>query len=215
MTESLIAKKVQEFFSRFSSHTYKKGQALLSPGDQKSQIYYLQSGHVRQYILTPEGQEVTVNIYKPGTFFPMALMSPSYSHAYTFVAIDDVAVYIAPYKEVEQFIKANSDILFDLLGRVYSGLEGILSQFAHHVSGSARKRLMTALVIVAKRFGKSKEQEIHVSLKQTHQDLASLTGLTRETVSRQMAQLQEEGFIVYAHSSIVVKDISALEKELV
>ncbi len=83
------------------------------------------------------------------------------------------------------------------------------------MGGTATTRLATALVIAVKRFGKEKENNIHISLPLTHQDLADLTGLTRETVSRQMSDFKKRHIESYDDASITVPSLSKLEALLV
>jgi CRP-like cAMP-binding protein len=215
MMEPDVAQKVNIFFSQFPSRIYRRDDILIYPKDEKKLIYYLEQGHVRQHVITKSGEDVTMNIYKPGAFFPMAHIVDTFHNTHTFEAIDNVFVKIAEYKAVVIFLKKEPDVLFDLLQRVYTGLEGVLSHMEQLMSGSARKRLLIALFILAKRFGKSmQDNNVHISLKLTHQDLAASTGLTRETVSREMALLKQQEFIDYANVSITIKNIQNIEKEL-
>ncbi len=181
MTETAIAQKVKEFFSRYPVRVYKKGDTLIDIGEQQKRIYYLEVGHVRQYANTDNGEEAVLNIYKSGAFFPMAWVNESYIISHCFQAIDEVSVRIAPYDEVLLFVKSEPDVLFDLLRRVYRGMEGVLAQKQEQMTGSAGGRVKNILAILEKR---------HIPLKFTHQDLAAMTGLTRETVSREMAKLR-------------------------
>lgn len=150
--------------------------------EEKKRIFFLEKGHVRQYLNTELGEEATLTIYKPGAFFPMAWVNDTFVNTYAFQAMDDVSVRIAPYARVLAFVRAENDVLFDLLKRVYRGMDGILTQKEQLMVGSARQRLVHILATLKKR---------GISLKFTHQELAALTGLTRETVSRQMARMKK------------------------
>jgi CRP-like cAMP-binding protein len=214
MIEQDVAKKIKTFFVQFPSRIYKKGDVLIHPEDEAKQIYYLERGHVRQYTVTKDGEDLTINVYKQGAFFPMAYVVDGYKNTYIFEVMDSSSLRVAEFKTVVAFIKQQPDVLFNLLQRLYSGMSGVLSQVEQLMSGNARKRLLTALLISAKRFGQAKEADIHIPLKFTHQDLAALTGLTRETVSREMIKLKQEGLIEYANILITVKNIQKIEEEL-
>lgn len=187
MTEPAVAQKIREFFSQYPSRMYRKGDVLIDSGEEQKRIYYLESGHVRQYMNTQEGEEIVFNMYKSGAFFPMAWVNDTFVNTHSFQAMDDVFVRIAPYESVLVFVKQQPDILFDLLKRVYRGLEGLLSQIEQLMTGNASDRIKNTLAILEKR---------HIKLKLTHQDFAALTGLTRETVSREIKKLQKQGTVV-------------------
>jgi CRP/FNR family cyclic AMP-dependent transcriptional regulator len=214
MKNPVVAQKTEEFFIQFPLIHYKKGEVLIRAGEEPKGIYFLKQGHVRQYTITKNGEEITLNIYKPGAFFPMAWVVTDYSNVYTFESMDDSDVYVAPKVDILEFIKKEPDVLFDLLQRLYSGLEGVLSRMEHLMSGNARGRLMTILVISAKRFGDAQQDNVLINLKLTHQDLASMSGLTRETVSREMMALKQEGLIDYTNTLITIQNLKELEKNL-
>lgn len=238
MTDPNITRIVDAFFTAFPAYDYKKGNILIRSGEEPKGIYYLKTGHVRQYAITREGEEITLNIYKPGAFFPMAWAVNAYPNHYYFEAMDDSLVQIAPREDTVSFVKKESEVLFDLLQRLYIGLDGVLSRMEHLMSGKARERLITILVISAKRFGrhqsappfgthnaappfgmyakddsqKKRKNAITIDLRLTHQDLASLAGLSRETVTREMTELKRQGVLDYTNTAIIIQNIKELEK---
>src|SRR5450755_3739176 len=49
--------------------TYKRGEVLFHRDDQGSLLYCILSGHVRIYLPTGTGEEVTLDVLKPGEIF--------------------------------------------------------------------------------------------------------------------------------------------------
>ena len=212
--DTSITTKLDSFFTKYSSRTCTKGDILIRAGEEPKGIFYLVKGNIRQYVITKDGEEMTLNIYKPFAFFPMAWAVNAYPNTYYFEAMNDGMYWIAPKSDVLDFINREPDIVYDLLKRVYVGLEGILSRMEHLMSGKAIERLLTVLVISAKRFGESDKDTIIIRLKLTHQDLANLAGLSRETVSREMNELKQKGLLEYTSSSIIINNVLELEREL-
>lgn len=206
-----IVKKLDEFFTRFSQSSYKIGSILIRAGEESRGIFYLKEGNVRQYLINKNGEEMTIHIYKPDTFFPMSWAVNVFPNIYYFEAMGDVRAYVASREKTVEFVKKEPEVLFDLLQRVYSGLDGILSRMEYLMSGDARQRLITILLISAKRFGEKKEKNIRLTLKLTHQDLANLAGLSRETVTREMNKLKKKKYITYTHTAIIIQDSGELE----
>lgn len=214
MDES-IKEKIDSFFPHYTFHTCTKGDVLIRAGEAPKGIYYLTSGTVRQYVITKEGEEMTLNIYKPFSFFPMAWAVNAYPNAYYFEAMSDGEFWLAPKDAIVAFIKDEPEVLYDLLRRVYIGLEGVLSRLEHLMSGKAQERLLTILLISAKRFGEQEKNTVTIHLKLTHQDLASLAGLSRETVTREMMILKEKKLINYTNHSIRINNLEELEHALI
>lgn len=212
-----IKKQLDTFFTQHPYNQFEKKTLLIRAGESPLGIFYLTRGNVRQYIISRAGEEMTLNIYKPFSFFPMAWAVDAYANTYYFEAMNSVDVYITPKDKVLQFVKNKPDVLFDLLKRLYVGLDGILSRLEHLMSGNASQKLIAILVICGKRFGEMEKGKspIRISLKLTHQDIASLTGLSRETVSREMMSLKQKKLISYNNTSISVYNAADLAKELV
>lgn len=197
-----VDNKVEKFFKKFPPRPFYQGEILINADEDPSGIFYLKSGLVREYSISPEGKELVVNIFKPGSFFPMSWAINGTKNTFFFESYADSVVRIAPREEVIVFIKENKDVLLDLLARVYSGTDGLLSRLTNLMGGDARLKVINELSITAKRFGKDSSYGIALNISQS--DLASRIGLTRETVSREMNRLKKSGLLKVAHKRVIL-----------
>jgi CRP/FNR family transcriptional regulator len=62
--------------------------------------------------------------------------------------------------------------------------------------GTANSRVEHELLFSIKEFGVKVKEGVRLALPLTHQDIADALGITRETVSKSIARLREEGVIV-------------------
>ncbi|MBI2617589.1 Crp/Fnr family transcriptional regulator [Candidatus Gottesmanbacteria bacterium] len=213
--EQPVSKKSHDFFSSFPQLSIKRGRILIHPYDISNIIYFVETGFIRQYIISESDTEVTVNIFKPFSFFPMMGIITDLKNKYYFVAASDCRVRRAPGSQVLEFVKKNPDVLFDLLKRVYIGVDGLLTQLEQLMSADAEKRITTLLTLLGKRFGEKEEKVAgRLKIRFTHQQLASLTGLSRETVSRQMKKLERENFFKISSGYICLLPPSFRKKRI-
>lgn len=211
MTHS--AATVETFFAQYRERNYQKGRLLASAGENPTGVFYLTSGHVTQYDITPSGNVVVVNVFKPGAFFPMSWAINKQANQYFFEAASDVAVRVAPAEEVVQFVRTHPDVLFDLLTRVYKGVDGVLRRVVHLMGGTAKSRLIFEIINAAGRFGES-QPDGSILLSLTEGDLAQRTGLARETVNRIIQQLKTAKIITVTPGGLVIHHLSALDRAL-
>lgn len=204
--DTKIHEKLESFFTKFKHQTYKKGEILIRADDDPTGIFYLKKGFVKEYAISTKGDEMVVNIFKPISFFPMSWAINNTKNMHFFEAVTDVEVNKSPKEVTIEFIKNNPDILFDLLRRVFRGIDGIMMRMAYLMSGNAYTRLITELIIQTKRFGNP--------LRISEKDLAAFAGMTRETVSREMKILKNKGLVLFEKSTIVIKNFEKLEEEL-
>lgn len=207
-----IQKKLDLFFSQYKKLSYKKGDILIQIDETQPPIYYLTRGTVKQYSLSTHGIEQTLTLYKPGAFFPLLTATSGLPNSFYFEAIDDVTVWQAPYKKVVIFLKKEPDVLYDLVSRLYLGMHGLLTRIEYLLTGSAYQKVIFTILNASSRFGEQKSAGIVLRI--THRDIASFSGLTIETISRESQKLQKKGLIENKNHIIVIKNSKLLEKEL-
>lgn len=211
--DNVIQKKLEVFFSQHKPQIYKKGEILIRADDDPSGVFYLKEGIVKEYAISKKGDELVINIFKPVSFFPMSWAINGTPNRYFFEAVTELIVWRAPQEEVIQFIKNNPDILFHLMSRVYRGVDGILTRMTYLMASNANARLITELIIQAKRFGEISANSTEVKV--SEKDIASQSGMTRETVSREMKVLKNKGLVTFSKNTLVVIDMKKLEDELI
>lgn len=213
MRDSII-EKLENFFRLYKKQEYREGDVLIRADEVPSGIFFLTDGIVKEYAISHKGEEVIVNIFKSGTFFPMSWAINRTKNKYFYEAITPVSLHIAPDDEVVTFIKDNPDIMYELLSRVYRGTDGILTRMVAFMSGDAYSRLITDLLIYVKRMGTIDKDKNNYTVAISEKDLGSMTGLARETISREMKHLKLKNLIEIRRNSMTILDIKKLEAEL-
>lgn len=206
--------KTYNFFSFFKKQKFRKKEILIRADEDPAGVYYIKEGLVKSYIILNKGDEIVLNIFRPHSFIPMGWVINNEPNKYYYEAMTPVEVWRAPKEEVIKFIKKNPDILYDLLSRVFRGVEGIMLRLAHLRTGNAYARLISEILINTHRFGEKNQNADTVTLKIREKDLARQAGMTRETVSREMKQLKDKGFVSFEKNMLTVKNINALQEEL-
>lgn len=211
--EAQVAAKVRDEFTKYPQRKYPKGQILVFADEDPEHVFYLVSGKVRQYDVSYRGDEVIVNIFKPPAFFPMSWAINNTPNRYFYKTEEPTTVHIVPAETTVAFIRENPDVLFDLLSRVYSGMDGLLSRVVHLMAGTAKSRLIYELIIECRRFGKKQDGGRYL-LTANQIDIAARSGLSRETVSREMQSLKDGGIVQVEHNGIIIRDLDQLEQQL-
>jgi CRP-like cAMP-binding protein len=210
-----VQHKLDGFFSQYKTSKYKKGEILIRADEAPSGIFYLIKGMVKQYSISHQGDEQVLTIYKPGSFFPMMWAINDTLNTYYFEAIDNIEVKRVGKDEVISFIKGEPDVLYDLVSRLYKGMSGLLSRIEYLMFGSAYHRVIFTIINAAYRFGEKNDDTSKVKLMITHKEIASFSGLTKETISRESHKLQKKGLIENKNKTIIINDIKKLEEELI
>lgn len=198
-----IHKKLAEYFSARPKKTATKGSIIILPDTDPAGVSFLLDGVVEQYHITPQGNKIVVNIFKPPAFFPMSWAINGTPNTYFYAALTDITFQQAGAEPTVAFLKNNPDVAFDLLSRVYRGTDALLRRLVLIASGVATNRLIFELLIEAYRFGdQDKEGAIRINVGQSA--LAARSGLARETVSRGLHKLAADGAIIIDKKTIIL-----------
>lgn len=208
-----IEAKVHVAFSAFPKREYPKGQILVFADESPENIFYIVEGQVRKYDVSYRGDEVVINIFKPPAYFPMSWAINRTPNKYFYKAETPVVLYVVPAEKALAFLHDNPDVTLDLLSRLYRGLEGMYGRLVHLMSGTAKSRLLYELIIDCRRFGVQQANGSYL-LTSSELDFAARSGLSRETISREMKKLKDSGWVKMTKAGILIKDLAALEQAL-
>lgn len=207
-----IAKQVNTFFSKYRLRKYSAGQVLILDGDTTNYVFYLVKGKVKEYDVTYRGDEVILHVFKPPAFFPVSQAIDKSVNNFIYEAETDIEIRQAPDKDVLEFLHNNPDVMFDLLARLYKGVDSILGKMVQLMSGTAKSRLIYELLEEARRFGITQDDG-SILLKINEKELGARAGLSRETVSRELHKISKE-YLTISNKGIHIKDLDALTKQL-
>lgn len=204
---------VNRFFEAYPLTHFRKGEVIARPHTSLPGVLRLEKGQIAQYDISGDGRQVIVNIFKPPAFFPMAWAINREENIYFFEAKTAVVARCAPPEAVVDFIKREPEVLFNLLSRVYRGTEGVLRRMAHALGGNAASLILFEIIVSCRRFAElNKDNQLVLAL--TDQELADHTGLSRETVNRELQQLKHEGLISLGYGKITIPHLEKLEEFL-
>lgn len=201
--------------------TYKipKGQIIQSTDDRRV-FNFLKSGYVKRYLISNDGTYGVQVVYGPGDMFPITLaFSAVFNHeinespeTYYYEAMTDVELFTIDETTLKEAVEASPRLYKDLFAicgvRLHStlhGLENLTLSNSYH-------RVAHEIVYLAKKFGEKTSEGTRIRVQLTHQDLADILSLTRETVSTAMVQLRKNKLIT-TNKNIVVPDMEKLEEE--
>lgn len=207
-------KKMVNYFSQFELVRLKRGQVLLNPDEQISHIYFLEKGYVKQYVISEDGEEITIHIFRNPSYFPMMLAIAGVSNKYFFEALGSVEARKAPLEQTMEFVKNNPEALFDLTKRFAGGINGLAIRLENLVSERSYKRVVSFFLYLANTFGENRRGKVEIKLPLTHKEIASWVNLTRETTSRQIEKLINKQLLTRSKLFFIVNDTKELANQL-
>jgi CRP-like cAMP-binding protein len=185
---------------------YAKKRTILFQGEIPRSLMVLQSGLVKVYGITTSGDQRTVTILAAGDIFPVEwAFDKSRVSLYYYEAVTDCTLLTLPKTD---FINAmeKDPVLKDQVFHAYMAHYTSATMHIYALEHShAQEKLVYILQYLVARFGeKQADGMVKIDLRLSHQDIAEMVGLTRETTAVELHRLKDKNLIDYQRFSYYV-----------
>lgn len=212
MARGNATKKIKEYFSQFRYLKLAAGEVLVYEQNIPSGVYYLTRGVIRHFATSSEGRELTIHFYTPGSFLPLMWAINNQIPDYSLSAFTNCTLQMAPKDDFLKWLDQEPEVLYNLSSRLLFGISGLSSRIEVISLENSHARVASILLYLTKHFGDEKAKgTIRIIHPFSHEDIASLTGLTRERVSIEMKKMKDQGLIDYKRSDIEILEPTKLE----
>jgi len=211
--DHIVQNKVDGFFSKYPLISINKSSIIMRPKDYGDFVFKIDQGRVIQYDISNDGSKIVLNVFKAPAYFPMSWAINKTNDNYFFEAHSDCKVRRAPLTESIKFIKNNPDVMYDLLGRLYSGIDGMQRRNVYFANGSAMQRMIYEVILMATRFGDFNSNKV-LTIPFSEQDIAHNSGLTRETVNREISKLKKLNLLTVEKKLLHIQSVENLDNYL-
>lgn len=197
---------LSQFGSQFPLKKYARNETIVLQGEDLSHINIIKSGFIKCYDIDKQGTEQLVWIGSPGDFFPVLHAFELDPRAGYFVtAFTDVQLYRVPRKEFSEFLRKNPETLYEVARQLAQLLNDSVRHLNAAEKAKADEKIAHTLYFLSLRFGNPDEEDSsEIAVPVTHQDIANLLGLTRETVTVELKRLKDKGYIFYDKGRFIV-----------
>lgn len=206
-----IKKQFEIFFSQFEVIKYKKGQILFRPGENLGTAYIEKKGFLRAYV-SVNGKETSLPSLRP--LFFCAGINGLYKKAnkYFVEAITGVELWAVPMEKFVDFIQKDQEIFNEVNKKLVNDLIDLSDNWQQIVAGDAEGKVASLINLIAKEVGEEKGGEILIDFNTPHRVMASMAGLTRETVTLQILKFQKQGYLYNKKRKMVIKNIEKIRE---
>jgi len=173
----------------------KKGTQILIPEQPLDVLFFLKQGQVRLYRMTPQGKQFTTDILVDGNVFGetesfMLTDQQTYAEAMT-----DCYLCTMDKEKFESFVRATPDVSLKLIQILSTRLKETYDLSEKIALGDVRYRTLFLLLKMSEKSGKRDKEWQSIGMKITHEDIATMVGSSRETISLLMSKLKKEGLL--------------------
>lgn len=208
--QQLSADEITRLEEQSRSRTFRKGAAVYLPSDQADSVFLLAEGRIRLCSITPDGKEAIMGFVEPGEVFGELALFESNSHEERAEAATDSTVVLMPGELLRQCMENSPKLAIGVTKLIGLRRARIERRLRSLLFRSNRERLVQLLLDLAEQYGQKNALGVLIGISLTQQDLASIIGATRESVTMILGELKSEGLLHVARQKIFIRDIALL-----
>jgi CRP/FNR family transcriptional regulator, cyclic AMP receptor protein len=198
---------------RLSSADYLPGQKIFAQGEPGDRLYIVASGKVKIARRAPDGREYLQAVLGPSDVFgELDVFDPSPRNS-SATAVTEVRAMFTDRAALCGWIAEHPEIAEQLLRvmarRVRRSMDYQVELIYTDVPGRVAKQLLQ----LAQQFGCQDDGAVHVAHDLTQEEIAQLTGASRETVNKALSDFAGRGWIQLRDKSVLILDSERLMRQ--
>lgn len=206
----LSAQEMDALGAAAPSRRYAPGTLVYTPHQPVETLFILKQGRIRIFRTSPDGRALTTAIIEPGTIFGEMVVVGQQMHDSYAEALDEVVVCVMSKADVKRLLLGDPRIairISETLGRRLGEIERRLSDT---VFKSVPERIAATLATLADGATQSLGRGVQIRL--THEQLAALAATSRETTTKILGELSEQGLVSLSRGKINIVDAMRLRE---
>jgi len=190
----------------------RKGQFVFRVGEIKRGAYIVLRGRLKFFRLSPAGREVILWFSFPGEIFGLAEVPAVKGRRVNVQACDDSEVAVLPDAAFNRFLDDHSNAA-RLCRRTMTARLGILTNtLVSLAADDAATRIAKLVLHLGLNHGTRRGGEIELAVPLTHQDIGNMAGTNRQTATRVLGRMRDQGILSIARRRIRIDSAEKLHR---
>lgn len=188
----------------FHTRSYKKGEILAQQGAVCNRLVILTKGSVRREMIDYSGRLIKVeDIAAPRAIAPLFLFGEENRYPVEVTANEPTEVIELPKSSVLSLFRKNEQFLENYMNLSANYARTLSDKLFFMSFKTIRQKLASYLLRLYKQ-----QQQTHITLDRSQQELSDYFGVSRPSLARELAHMQEDGLLIADR-----KHITILQKE--
>ncbi|MGN9160065.1 Crp/Fnr family transcriptional regulator [Clostridium sulfidigenes] len=202
-------KKIYEE-TKYHINKYDKGEIIAHEEEECSTIGLILEGTIELQRIYPSGKYIVLNKLTLGDVFGEAIIfSKQENYPATVIALNQCSILYIDKVDMLELFSREKRILENFL-ELLSNKVLMLNSKIKNISFKNIKHRVINYILEAMKLQKNST----IKLKESKESIAAALGIPRPSLSRELINLRDMGYIDFDRSNIKILDIEALEEEM-
>lgn len=193
--EQLSESEIGRLETRSRTRDFKRGCPIYLPADPGDAVYLLVEGRIKICYFGEDGKETILAFVEPGELFGELAVVREGPRGELAECVEDSRVAMIPRAAMQELMRDHADVSLGITKIIGFRRIRIENRLKNLLFRSNRERLVHLLLDLAEEHGEDTSDGVQLRIRLSHQDLASIIGVTRETVSLTMRDLRNAKLI--------------------
>lgn len=198
---SLPPETVSDLVKVMTLRTYRKGSHLFYQGEDPHAVWFVETGRVKWFKISEDGQEQILQMVNPGEAVGLVALLDRKPYVAAAKALEETTAWALSLLDFEKMVMKHPEVALLIMRQLGDGVRWLLEHIHSMQNRSAHERVVSVLM----RKAQLRENGTRV-IPLTHQEIAQLAGMARETVSRILSDLQRRDAVKLTRSQVVLLD---------
>ena len=200
--------------SRSRMRKLKRGEPVYLPHEDADGIILVAEGRVKICHTTPDGKQSILGFVDSGEIFgELSLVSDQPRNEYA-ETTEKTTLVLLPKRDLMLVAQKYPSIGLGVSKLIGVRRQRVERRLRNLLFRSNRERLIHLLLELTEKYGARVEEGVQLGIRLSHQDMASIIGSTRETVTVVLGQLQAEDLLTISRRRLKLTNLEALAKEV-
>lgn len=208
---SMSPEEMEKIVDLINHKEFKKGEMMLHDGEKSESVIIINEGTAKAFKYTADGREQILYVFAEGDFFGEQNLLSDRTATYSVEALSPVKVCTLSKAQFQKMLYSYPDIAVKIIAELGERMARLENAMQGMGVRNVDNRIGGILMEFAAKYGTEMKDGLVIQLPLSREGIANYLGVARETVSRKLGQLENEGVIRSLNNkSILILDPKAL-----
>lgn len=197
--------ELRELATRMQARDFQSGAVIVGQEDAGDSLFIVTAGRVKVVLYGDSGREMILTFLGPGEIFGEMSLLDNQPRSASVIALEPTRVLVLERATFQRHLRAYPDTGLAILAEMSRRLRQADRVIGNLALLDVYGRVARVLQDIAIKDGTETEEGRLIRERPTQQEIASMVGTSRETVSRALSDFQRRGLVVMQGKQILLR----------
>jgi CRP-like cAMP-binding protein len=197
--------ELRDLATRMQAREYQPGAVIVGQEDAGDSLFVITEGRVKVVLYGDSGREVILSILRAGEIFGEMSLLDNEPRSANVIAIEPTRALVLERAAFVRYVTTSPHVALAILAELSQRLRRADRVIGNLALLDVYGRVARVLQDLARREAEQTDEGLLLRERPTQQEIASMVGTSRETVSRALSDFSRRGLIVMSGKQLLLR----------